>query len=318
MVAVFKRAKVGHMNMRFAEIAAVIGAVLIAAPVIADEAPAVRPVRHVARAPVEAPARAAPVQQANWTGGQVGGQGGVSSMAQGFAEPGAHLFPDSSATCISGSFPSYCVETPFAFTGHNSSATGGGFIGYRAQLGWWVIGAELDANYKSGSSSAALSDANLFRSESFYGTMKQTGDASLRLRAGVLVTPWTLVYGTGGAAVGDISGSFAYAAHENPSFFGCGGLPTTCASVTGGQSWSDVRTGWTAGGGIEFLVLPNVTLRVEYRYTDFGFYQKYVPLSTHNCSFVNGGLGCTAPTSNAVIDLHPTFNTVRAGVAFNF
>jgi hypothetical protein len=70
------------MNTRFAEIAAVIGAVLIAAPVLADEAPAVRPVRHVARAPVEAPARAAPVQQANWTGGQVGGQGGVSSMAQ--------------------------------------------------------------------------------------------------------------------------------------------------------------------------------------------------------------------------------------------
>ena len=111
------------------------------------------------------------------------------------------------------------------------------------------------------------------------GTMKQTGDASLRLRAGILVTPWTLIYATGDAAVGDISGSFAYAAHENPSFFDCGGLPTTCASVTGGQSWSDVRTGWTAGGGIEFLVLPNVTLRVKYRYTGFGFYQKHVPLS---------------------------------------
>jgi outer membrane immunogenic protein len=304
------------MNKVFLSFTAAFGAVLIAAPVLADEAPAARPVRHVARAPVEAPARAAPVQQANWTGGQVGGQGGVSSMAQGFAEPGSHLFPDF-GTCALPGFGSYCVETPFAFTGHNTSATGGAFLGYRAQLGWWVIGAEIDANYKSGSSSAALSDANLFRSESFYGTMKQTGDASLRLRAGVLVTPWTLVYGTGGAAVGDISGSFAYAAHENPAFFLGACLPTHCASVTGGQSWSDVRTGWTAGGGIEYLVLPNVTLRVEYRYTDFGFYQKYVPLSTHNCVFV-GATGCTAPTSNAVIDLHPTFNAVRAGVAFNF
>jgi opacity protein-like surface antigen len=203
-------------------------------------------------------------------------------------------------------FGSYCLETPFAFPGHNSSATGGAFLGYRAQVGWWVIGAEIDANYKSGSSSASLSDANLFRSESFYGTMKQTGNASLRLRAGVLVTPWTLLYATGGAAVGDISGSFGYTAHERPTAFGCGGVPTTCASVTGGQSWSDARTGWTAGGSIEYLVLPNVTLRVEYRYTDYGFYQKYVPLSTHNCSFVNAGAGCTAPTSNAVIDLHPT------------
>jgi opacity protein-like surface antigen len=97
------------------------------------------------------------------------------------------------------------------------------------------------------------------------------------------------------------------------AFFGAC-LPTHCASVTGGQSWSDVRTGWTAGGGIEYLVLPNVTLRVEYRYTDFGFYQKYVPLSTVNCHPSN----CSSPTSNAVIDLHPTFNAVRAGVAFNF
>jgi outer membrane immunogenic protein len=302
------------MNKKFVGIAAAFGAVLIAAPVIADEAPAARPVRHapLERAPVQAPARAAPVQQANWTGGQVGGQGGVTNMAQGFAEPGAHLYP-TAATCVPP-FTSYCVETPFAFKGHNTSATGGGFIGYRAQLGWWVVGAELDANYKSGSSSAALSDANLFRSESFYGTLKQTGDGSLRLRAGVLVTPWTLIYATGGGALGDISGSFSYSAHENPAFFGCG-APGTCAAVTGGQSWSDVRAGWTAGGGIEYLILPNVTLRVEYRYTDFGFYQKYVPLTTVNCHPL---INCSSPSSNAVIDLHPTFNAVRAGVAFNF
>src|SRR5436190_18132874 len=127
------------MNKVFLSFAAAFGAVLIAAPVIADEAPAARPVSHVARAPVEAPARAAPVQQANWTGSQVGGQGGVSSMAQGFAALGSHLFPDT-ATCVV--LPHYCVETPFAFTGHNTSATGGAFLGYRAQLGWWVIGAE--------------------------------------------------------------------------------------------------------------------------------------------------------------------------------
>jgi hypothetical protein len=159
-----------------------------------------------------------PVQQANWTGGQVGGQGGVSSMAQGFAEPGAHLFPDSGSDSTCFAFPHYCVETPFAFTGHNTSATGGGFIGYRAQLGWWVIGAELDANYKSGSSSAALSDANLFRSESFYGTMKQTGDASLRL-PGVSLTPDPHLCDRRRCGWRH-QRSFAYAAHENPAFFG--------------------------------------------------------------------------------------------------
>jgi hypothetical protein len=65
------------MNRVFLSFAAAFGVALTAAPAIADEAPpAARPVRHIARVPVEAPARAAPVQQANWTGGQVGGQGG--------------------------------------------------------------------------------------------------------------------------------------------------------------------------------------------------------------------------------------------------
>jgi outer membrane immunogenic protein len=206
------------MNTKFFEIAAVFGAVLIAPPVFADEAPASKPVRQVERAP--APVRAAPVQQTNWTGGQVGGQAGVGSMGQGFAEPGAYLYPH----CPPAPAP-YCVETPFLFTGHNTSATGGGFIGYRVQMASVVVGAELDANYKSGSTTMPLHDANLFRAESFNGALKQTGDGSLRFRAGILMTPWTLVYATAGGALGNVSGSFNYAAHEFPSL-GCTYRPT--------------------------------------------------------------------------------------------
>ena len=32
----------------------------------------------------------------------------------------------------------------------------------------------------------------------------------------------------------------------------------------------EVRTGWTIGGGVEHLIAPNITARLEYRYTDFG------------------------------------------------
>jgi hypothetical protein len=41
------------------------------------------------------------------------------------------------------------------------------------------------------------------------------------------------------------------------------------------------------------------------------------PLHRPGRSPMKGGHrpGCAAPTSNAVIDLHPTFNAVRAGVA---
>jgi opacity protein-like surface antigen len=73
----------------------------------------------------------------------------------------------------------------------------------------------------------------------------------------------------------------------------------------GAQSWSD---GWTAGGGIEYLILPNVTLRVEYRYPDFTFYQTYVPRNT----------ALRRPHQQCADHLHPTFQTVRAGVAFKF
>src|SRR5208282_1392988 len=102
-----------RMNRTLFEIAAVLGVALIAAPAVADEAPPVQHVRHVERAPA-APARAAPASaQPSWTGAQVGGQGGVSPMAQGFAEPGSHLYPDCTI------FPSsYCSETPFSFSGN--------------------------------------------------------------------------------------------------------------------------------------------------------------------------------------------------------
>jgi outer membrane immunogenic protein len=304
------------MNRIFFKVAGALGAIMIAAPAIADEAPAnpVKHVRHVERAPVRAaPAQAAPSTQSNWTGSQIGGQGGASSMAQGFAEPGSHLYPYGCAAGQSLSYPytsSYCMETPFFFNGHNTSATGGAFLGYRAQMGYAVVGVEIDGNYKSGSTTSALTDSNLFRTESFSGTLKQTGDGSLRVRAGVLVTPWVLLYGTAGGVVGEINGSYSYSAYQN-LISACS--PCGPATVNGSMSWSDARMGWTAGGGVEALIMPGVTLRVEYRHNDFGDYSKYIPLATQNCSSV-----CSSPTSNAVINLHPTFDTVKAGVGFGF
>jgi outer membrane immunogenic protein len=249
-----------------------------------------------------APVRTAAAQP-NWTGGQVGGQGGVSSMAQGFAEPGSHLFP----FCVPvGFYPSsYCTETPFSFNGNKTSATGGGFLGYRIQFGSVVAGIEGDINAKSGSASSSAYSANLYRAEAFSGTASQGGDGSIRGRLGWLVTPWTLVYGTGGVAFGKVSGSFGYTAHEID-------LCSPCASVTGGGSWSTTRTGATGGGGVETLVAPNLTVRLEYRYTDLGTFSENVGLRT----FCAGT--CSSPSSNASISLHPTFQTVTVGVGYNF
>jgi outer membrane immunogenic protein len=284
--------------------AAVFGAALAVAPAFADEAPAEpKPVRHVERA---APVRAAPVRAApapanpSWTGTQVGGQGGVSPMSQGFAEPGSHLFPTG---CL-GLSSSLCAETPFNFTGTNTTATGGGFVGYRIQFGTMVAGIEGDANAKSASSSYTFSDSNTYRAETFTGSVKQGADGSIRGRFGFLVTPWVLTYGTVGVAFGSVSGSYGYSAHE---IDGLG-----FASATGGGSWSTTRTGLTGGAGIEALITQQLALRLEYRYTDLGRFSETVPIST-----ICAGT-CSSPSTGASISLHPTFQAVRLGLGYNF
>jgi outer membrane immunogenic protein len=291
-----------HMRNLILGAAAAFGAVLTVMPAFADEAPAEpKHVRHVERA---APVRAAPVRSApaqanpSWTGAQVGGQGGVSPMAQGFAEPGSHLFPS-----LCGSSSGLCSETPFSFSGTNTSATGGGFVGYRMQFGTMVVGLEGDANAKSASSSYTFSDSNSFRNETFTGSVKQGADGSIRGRLGFLVTPSVLVYGTGGVAFGSVSGSFGYAANSTS---------ICCASVTGGGSWSTTRSGATGGGGVEAMITQQLALRLEYRYTDLGRFDETVPLTTH-C----GGV-CSSPTSGASISLHPTFQAVRLGLGLSF
>ena len=197
------------------------------------------------------------------------------------------------------------METPFAFSGNKTSATGGGFLGYRIQFGSVVAGIEGDINAKSGSSSYSSTDSNQYRSETFTGSVNQGADGSIRGRLGYLVTPWTMVYGTGGVAFGKVSGSFAYSAHE---IDGC----SPCAYVNGGGSWSTTRTGATGGGGVETLIAPNLTLRLEYRYTDLGNFSENTGLHTF-CAF-----SCTSPSNNALINLHPTFQAVRFGIGYNF
>ena len=49
-----------------------------------------------------------------------------------------------------------------------------------------------------------------------------------------------------------------------------------------------------------------------YRYTDLGNFSENVPLHT----FCNST--CTSPSSNALINLHPTFQTVTVGIGLNF
>ena len=304
----------------------VLSAVAMLEPAIADEAPA-KPKRERAAAPQRAaPQRAAPTQASNWSGGQVGGSNGVSSVNNNFVEPGAYVCPTGST------FGSNCFETPFQFSGHKAAYTIGPFVGYRVQWGNWVVGIEGDWSYKSSESSLSQSSApsiavtgsNYVRTDQFAGSVKQKSDSSIRARVGTLVTPWSLLYVTGGVAFGEISGSFAYSG----SLFLCPGgtssvatcvtpSSTSVATATTAVTWSDTRVGSTVGAGWETEIAPRWKARAEYRYTDFGTYTKTFGLATR-CTGSTPVSSCTAsPSSSVSIDLKESFHTFRIGLAFD-
>lgn len=102
----------------------------------------------------------------------------------------------------------------------------GAQIGYNWELAGFLVGLEGDISF-----SAVEGDA-------FFGAKSASSDldwlSTLRARAGVLATNDILIYGTGGVAWGDWNETF------NP--------------IGTRNSWSDIRTGWTGGGGVEAKV----------------------------------------------------------------
>jgi outer membrane immunogenic protein len=270
-------------------------------PASADE-----PVVRRRAAPVAAAPAAAPAQTTNWTGGQMGSSNGVSSVNNNFVEPGSY-------NCYLLIGFGGCSETPFAVPDSRTGFLTGLYLGYRWQMGMWVVGVEGDVNYKFNSTTTNYQNTPppflLF--EEFYGTAKQTWDASARGRLGYLVSPTTLLYATGGVAFGEVKGTYSYRGCEDVTFVGSLGC------VSGAGSFSTTRVGYTVGGGVEAAISYGWKARVEYRYTDLGNFSANIPLYNNYGappSVVCGGL-CG---NNARIDLHPTNQRITFGLGFDF
>lgn len=268
--------------------------------------------------PVYSPKATAPAQtqtaSSNWSGGQLGGSNGVSSVNNNFAEPGAYVCPTAFAFGVT------CFETPFSFGSHPVSYTVGPFAGYRWQLGAAVVGVEADWSWKKGESSETQTMPFVcfdgpclnYRADMKYGSVSQNWDSSLRFRFGYLVTPATLLYGTVGVAVGEISGSFSYTGTIFSNFDGTSINSGTRALAS--YNWTDDKVGGTVGVGVETAIAARWKIRVEYRYTDYGSYTKNAPVTT----ICGGFAGCSAPSANATINLRESFQTVRVGLGYDF
>ena len=143
----------------------------------------------------------------------------------------------------------YDFQTPAggSKTVSDDNILGGVQAGYNLQSNNFVYGLEsdiqlsgLNSNQKGGFSFDSCGCFNV--SMPAFGT--------LRARAGVLVDPNVLLYGTGGLIVGDLSYSVA-----DSSPFG------TATSLA---------VGWTAGLGTEFKVNDTMSIKAEGLYYDFG------------------------------------------------
>jgi outer membrane immunogenic protein len=131
--------------------------------------------------------------------------------------------------------------------------------------------------------------------------VKTTWDASLRGRAGYLVTPTSLVYLTGGAAWQHYDVTSTCASIECTVDFGF--LPPLVITN------SFTRPGWTVGGGFETALSGNWFMRADYRFADFG--ASHVTL-TRASTFVD-----VNPTIDA-FDQTMRTHTATLGLAYKF
>ena len=152
----------------------------------------------------------------------------------------------------------------------------GGTIGGNYQMGAFVLGVEADldwTNLKGNASPATCPTCQT--AESWISTG--------RGRAGVAFDR-LLVYGTGGAAYGNIK-----------------------ASPAAGFTDTNNKWGWTAGGGVEYAFTPNITAKAEYLFIKL---QNGACTAACVAGFPGGGPTAANVTFNE--------NIVRGGINYKF
>ncbi len=172
---------------------------------------------------------------------------------------------------------------------------GGAQIGYNWQWGPRVLfGLEADIQgadiYGSGRHLGVGSD---FYTDQQPVTLARTAAGNTEIRGGInwmgglrgrlgyLISPTWLLYGAGGLAFGGVHASTTQNFTMEQTWIpvqpsapsgGYPGLPGTTVYPTfpGFGQYSSTRVGWAAGGGMEWMAMPNWSVKVEALYYDLG------------------------------------------------
>jgi outer membrane immunogenic protein len=216
----------------------------------------------------------------SWTGCYIGANAGYSW---------GRAYVDGNATGLA----SLGLPTAFSTTLSPDGFIGGGQVGCNWQNSNAVWGLETDFQ------GSAQKDSRFSAFNTSEGSVSQNVEARLRwfgtvrARAGVLVVPTVLLYGTGGLAYGNVKVTDTMTVNN----FGAITSSTFNTSTT--------RAGWTVGFGVEG-VIPNApawTWKVEYLYIDLG------SINGSAADALGGVVGWSA---------RMTDNIVRAGLNWRF
>ena len=176
--------------------------------------------------------------------------------------------PDSSLTNYGSNASSTAAYSaaPYSAGSNFTGFMGGGQLGYNYQVAEKVIiGAETDIQAVGGITGNAPiyglgSDAKNVKYSTFSNQKTNLGYiGTARGRFGYAFAPTLLIYGTGGLAYGGVNAQINYGSSDTQGGAGIGSSSTSATLV-----------GWNAGGGFEWMFMPNWSVKAEYLYYNLG------------------------------------------------
>jgi len=176
------------------------------------------------------------------------------------------------------------------FQDDESGGAAGALLGYNLQHGNLVFGVEGDWSW--------LSTKATHDPQELIGTFDARWLATIRGRVGFTFDS-VLVYITGGAA-------FAKVADHVPLLVTTDGIELSAFDV------NQTKTGWTLGGGVEYMFAPRWTVRAEFRYVDIGTMSVACNVTGNFADACSGGL------SRYRGELSNTLKLGLVGLAYKF
>lgn len=221
----------------------------------------------------------------SWAGIYIGGTAGFARAY--------HHYDD-----LQGAFPGY----PGFSDVRSSGFVGGGTLGINFQAGSIVYGLETDFSWLSNKANYVDPNGSInayYPSET--NRLKDLG--TVRGRLGLAVDR-ALVYFTAGLAYGEVNDAVQYNSFRFPTVGAPFNVPYYSVNTT--------RVGWVAGGGVEYAVTQNWTVKGEALYVDLGTANaNWISLNAANAQFFPGN-------ANYNLRWNMTAAILRAGVNYKF